>query len=254
MSHENSETVQIGGRWYNVRGGSREPLKPVYPFEKESYNTVTEAVAAARRRSALGGGPDGGESVPVDYFGRQQGSMRGRPVPNALWRAVLGRPETPFTIRDEMVIPSVSSSGEDVPGRLAVASPSRGRVVRRLRPDLVTGTRGGSLTLADILRSATGLGSQLFGGQLGTAGGGLADVLRSRQVPEPAASPTAPPVDVAPQPEQGFVDPLANLGLIPSLQNEPQVIARQLAAEVEAGKMTMAEAVSRYRALRFGGR
>ena len=109
--------------------------------------------------------------------------------------------------------------------------------------------------MADVLRSATGLGSQLFGGSFGSAGGGLADVLRSRQAPEPSVSPTAPPATGSPFVDVDTAqDPLAALGPIASLQTPDQAVARDLAAMVEAGKITMAEAAQRYREYRFGGR
>lgn len=134
-------------------------------------------------------------------------------------------------------------------------NPLRTRVVRRLRPDLLTGTRGGSMTLADVLRSATGLGSRLFGG-----GGGLPGVLRPKQLPmadvlpsvaESVASPTTPPATGSP-----FVDvdetSAALSAPIASLQTPDQAVARDLARMVEEGKITMAEAAARYRQYRFG--
>lgn len=51
MSHENSRTVEIDGKFYNVHGTTGEPLAPQYDFEKEAYDTLDEAVAAAKRRS-----------------------------------------------------------------------------------------------------------------------------------------------------------------------------------------------------------
>lgn len=55
MSLENAETVEIDGRWYNIDGPTRRPFPPLFPFERESYATMEEAVSAARRRSDLGG-------------------------------------------------------------------------------------------------------------------------------------------------------------------------------------------------------
>ncbi len=50
MSHERSETVQRGGKWYNVYGKGTPKAGQVLPGEPE-YNTVEEAVAAAKARS-----------------------------------------------------------------------------------------------------------------------------------------------------------------------------------------------------------
>ena len=53
MAHEQSETIQRqDGQWINVHGRTRHPLPPRFPFERESYATREEAVAAAVRRSA----------------------------------------------------------------------------------------------------------------------------------------------------------------------------------------------------------
>jgi len=53
--HEQSHTIERNGRYYNVYGPLTstpgKKLKPKYPFEKEHYKSVDEAVGAARRRS-----------------------------------------------------------------------------------------------------------------------------------------------------------------------------------------------------------
>lgn len=49
--HERSETIEIDGRFFNVNGHTRRPLKPRFPFERPSYSTLAEAVRSARRRS-----------------------------------------------------------------------------------------------------------------------------------------------------------------------------------------------------------
>ena len=60
MAHEQSETVQDKlGRWINVFGSKTpsagKPLPKKYEFERESYETVEAAVAAAKRRSEAEG-------------------------------------------------------------------------------------------------------------------------------------------------------------------------------------------------------
>lgn len=131
---------------------------------------------------------------------------------------------------------------------------ARQRVVKRLRPDLLTGQRGGGLTLADILRSATGLGSQLFGGSLGSAGGGLADVLRGREAPQVAPAAPASPLAATGPPFVDVDETTAALEApIASLNTPDQAVARDLARMVEEGKITMQEAAQRYRQYRFGG-
>jgi hypothetical protein len=57
MSHENSITIEDeDGKWINVSGHTGEILKPIHKFEKERYDTMDEAVAAAEKRSYLFGG------------------------------------------------------------------------------------------------------------------------------------------------------------------------------------------------------
>ncbi len=56
MAHEQSETIQNDlGKWVNVYGKNAkqagEPLPLIYPFEKLEYETVDEAVSAAKQRS-----------------------------------------------------------------------------------------------------------------------------------------------------------------------------------------------------------
>ena len=55
MPHEESESIQIDGKWRNVYGRKTklagEPLPRMYEFEKDEYDTVEEAVAAAKERS-----------------------------------------------------------------------------------------------------------------------------------------------------------------------------------------------------------
>ena len=56
MPHEESESEQDAqGRWINVYGRGTpkagQPLPRRYDFERDSYDTVEEAVAAAARRS-----------------------------------------------------------------------------------------------------------------------------------------------------------------------------------------------------------
>ena len=57
MAHENSETVERDGRYYNVYGKGTEKAGEALPllhdFEQESYDTEAEAVAAAKKRSDL---------------------------------------------------------------------------------------------------------------------------------------------------------------------------------------------------------
>jgi len=60
--HEQSETIQDKlGRWVNVfgRGTKRagERLPKTYDFERDTYDTVEEAVSAAKRRSEEEGKP-----------------------------------------------------------------------------------------------------------------------------------------------------------------------------------------------------
>lgn len=52
MSHERSRTVEIDGRYYNVDGRTGRPLPRAFPWEQDAYDTLAEAVDAARRRSA----------------------------------------------------------------------------------------------------------------------------------------------------------------------------------------------------------
>ena len=57
--HEQSETKQdAGGKWINVygraiQGKAGQPLPRLHDFERDQYDTVDEAVAAAKRRSDL---------------------------------------------------------------------------------------------------------------------------------------------------------------------------------------------------------
>ena len=55
MAHEQSETVQVGGKWVNVYGRKTkkagQPLPKVFEWERDSYDTVEQAVEAAKRRS-----------------------------------------------------------------------------------------------------------------------------------------------------------------------------------------------------------
>lgn len=51
MSHEISQTIERGGRFYNVHGTTGDVLPPRYDFERESYETLDEALLAARERS-----------------------------------------------------------------------------------------------------------------------------------------------------------------------------------------------------------
>jgi hypothetical protein len=52
VAHENSETIKgPDGRWINVYGGSKRPLPKKYPYEQDAYDSVEDAVRAARRRS-----------------------------------------------------------------------------------------------------------------------------------------------------------------------------------------------------------
>ena len=66
--HEQSETVQNdAGKWINVYGANTakagKPLPKHFGFEKDEYDTVTEAEDAARRRSQAFGK---GYSSPLD--------------------------------------------------------------------------------------------------------------------------------------------------------------------------------------------
>lgn len=51
MSHEVSRTIKIKDRWYNINGHTGRLLLPMFGFEKPSYTSVREAVAAAEKRS-----------------------------------------------------------------------------------------------------------------------------------------------------------------------------------------------------------
>ena len=57
VHHEESETIQReDGKWVNVygrniKGTAGQPLPPTYPDEKDAYDSLQEAEAAARRRS-----------------------------------------------------------------------------------------------------------------------------------------------------------------------------------------------------------
>ena len=56
VHHEQSETIQrADGKWVNVYGRATgqagQPLPPRFPYERDAYDTVEEAVAAASRRS-----------------------------------------------------------------------------------------------------------------------------------------------------------------------------------------------------------
>jgi len=56
MAHENSETIERDGRWYNVYGEKASkprgtPLKKKYAFEEHSYATRERAEDAAKWRS-----------------------------------------------------------------------------------------------------------------------------------------------------------------------------------------------------------
>lgn len=56
--HEQSETIQdASGRWINVYGRGTpkagQPLPSVHDFEQDAYDTVDEAVAAAKKRSQM---------------------------------------------------------------------------------------------------------------------------------------------------------------------------------------------------------
>lgn len=56
MSHENSRTIQDeDGFWINISGHTGKVLKPMHKFEKDKYETVEEAVEAAKKRSYLFG-------------------------------------------------------------------------------------------------------------------------------------------------------------------------------------------------------
>ena len=57
MSHENSITEQRDGKWFNLSGHTGYPLKPQFDFEQSSYPDLPSALAAASRRSSLGGAP-----------------------------------------------------------------------------------------------------------------------------------------------------------------------------------------------------
>ena len=75
--HEQSETIQDAqGRWINVygRGTPRagQPLPPVHDFEQDSYDSVEEAVAAAKRRSEL----EEGRRQPTRGIERLFGDLR----------------------------------------------------------------------------------------------------------------------------------------------------------------------------------
>jgi hypothetical protein len=50
--HEQSQTIERDGRFYNVNGTTGEVLAPKLPTEKESYDTVEEAVQQAKARAA----------------------------------------------------------------------------------------------------------------------------------------------------------------------------------------------------------
>jgi hypothetical protein len=58
MAHETSRTIERDGKFYNVNGTTGYPLPPLFHFEREAYDTLDEAVDAARKRSRLGGGPE----------------------------------------------------------------------------------------------------------------------------------------------------------------------------------------------------
>jgi hypothetical protein len=52
MAHENSETIEIDNKWYNVSGHTGEILSIQDPmYEMDSYPTKEKAVAAAIQRS-----------------------------------------------------------------------------------------------------------------------------------------------------------------------------------------------------------
>lgn len=55
MSHEQSETIERSGRWFNIYGKETpkagQDLPLMFPWEQPSYATEPEASAAARRRS-----------------------------------------------------------------------------------------------------------------------------------------------------------------------------------------------------------
>lgn len=52
MSHEQSETIEKDGRWYNVYGKKvKGKAGKVLPGEEQGHMTVDEAVDAARKRS-----------------------------------------------------------------------------------------------------------------------------------------------------------------------------------------------------------
>lgn len=57
MAHEQSETIERDGRYYNVYGQGTDQagqaLPVLHDFEQESYDTQEEAVAAAKKRSRL---------------------------------------------------------------------------------------------------------------------------------------------------------------------------------------------------------
>lgn len=68
MSHEQSETIERDGLYYNVYGRNTkragQPLPPVFSFEKPHYSTLDEAVKAAQERSRRGGGPEHEQGGP----------------------------------------------------------------------------------------------------------------------------------------------------------------------------------------------
>jgi hypothetical protein len=65
--HEQSETIQRPSGAYNVYGGTQYPLRPEFGFEKSRYPDVPSAVNAAQWRSAMGGGPEGGQSPSYGF-------------------------------------------------------------------------------------------------------------------------------------------------------------------------------------------
>ena len=78
--HEQSETVERKSGAYNVYGGTQFPLPKTFGFEQKQYNSVVDAVKAAKRRSQLGGAHEIPSSSAPQY-GIQPQNYR----PGPLW-------------------------------------------------------------------------------------------------------------------------------------------------------------------------
>lgn len=49
--HENSQTIERDGKFYNVNGVTGVPLTPRFPFESLIYHSLKAALFAANQRS-----------------------------------------------------------------------------------------------------------------------------------------------------------------------------------------------------------